>query len=267
MPKRLHLRRFRRGEKQTLTVKLHDRKLPTWAMHRYQIVAQVRGGWSVFQTARQVRCAANTAYLWVMRFNQSGFRAFERSSHPEGRPSELTPTQLNLLYHIAQKRPTDVGLPFTHWSMTKLQDYLVKKRHFPKVSAEWLRQLLHRAKVSWQRTKTWKQSHDPKFKSKKSVFWHFMLSVPSAVSWSVMINWDRLNCVPSPVGVGPATATHNGIGRPTHGNAALSSCMVSTMCMPTVWLDVCGSEKQQRTSWPVSSDCENAIRSNFAYMW
>lgn len=182
MPKRLRLRRFRRGERKTLTTKLHDRKLPTWAMHRYQIIAQVRAGSSVFHALSQVNCAANTAYLWVKRFNQSGFRAFENSSHPEGRPSELTQRHLNLLFHIAQKRPTDVGLPFTQWSMTKLHAYLVKHRHFPKVSPEWLRRQLHRAKISWQRTKTWKQSHDPQFKAKKSVFWHFMPSVRNAES-------------------------------------------------------------------------------------
>ena len=85
MPKRLCLRRFRRNEKQTPTMKLHDRKLPTWAMHRYQIIAQVRAGSSVFQAMSQVNCAVNTAYLWVKRFNQSGFKFFESSSHPEGR--------------------------------------------------------------------------------------------------------------------------------------------------------------------------------------
>ncbi len=170
MPKRLKLRRFRRGERRVLCAKLHDRKLPAWAMHRYRIIALVREGQSVFQASRQVGSSPKMAYLWVARFNQSGFRDFESSSNPEGRPSGLTVQQRQVLRRTAQKRPTDVGLPFTHWSMTKLQDYLVKRLHFPKVSPEWLRRLLHRAEVSWQHTKTWKQSHDPEFEAKKSVF-------------------------------------------------------------------------------------------------
>jgi transposase len=170
MPKRLKLRPFRRGEKQTLYTKLRDRKLPAWAMHRYQIIALVRAGLSVFQSARQVGSSPKMAYLWVIRFNKFGFRDFEQSSNPTGRPSRLTPHELQLLKRTAQKRPTDVGLPFTNWSMTKLHDYLIKRRHFPAVSAEWLRQLLRRADVSWQRTKTWKQSHDPDFKAKKAGF-------------------------------------------------------------------------------------------------
>jgi transposase len=188
MPKRLQLRRFHRGEKMLLNAKLHDRKLPAWALHRYQIIAQLREGKSAFRAARLIGCSAKAAYLWHTRFNTSGFVRFEQISNSMGRPSQLSEAQRQLLIHLAQKRPTDVGRPFTHWSMTKLQEYLVKKRHFPKVSPEWLRRLLHRAKVSWQRTKTWKQSHDPEFKSKKSVFWHSTPSVPSAASWSATIN-------------------------------------------------------------------------------
>ncbi len=188
MPKRVKLRRFHRGEKQWLNVKLRDRKLPVWHAQRYLLVALVYDKLSILAAARHLGCAKETAYRWIKEFNWIGFRKFDRSSHPEGRPSKLTQRQLDLLAQIAQKRPADVGLPFTNWSMTKLQEYLVKKRQFPKVSPEWLRQLLHRAKISWQRSKTWKQSHDPRFKAKKSVFWHFMRNVPSAAWWSVTIN-------------------------------------------------------------------------------
>jgi transposase len=183
MPKRILLRRFHRGEKQLLLTMLHDRKLPVWRAQRYRLIALVYNGLSVRAAARRLTCAKETAYRWIEEFNRVGFRYFDRTSHPEGRPSQFTAQHLKLLYHIAQKRPTDVGLPFTQWSMTKLHAYLVKQRHFPKVSPEWLRRQLRRAKISWQRTKTWKQSHDPHFKAKKSGFWHSMPSDPSA-AWS-----------------------------------------------------------------------------------
>jgi transposase len=179
MPKRLQLRCFHRGEKTVLHTKLCDRKLPAWAMHRYQIIALVRKGFSPFKTSQLIGCSAKAAYLWLQRFNAQGFRYFEQSSNPEGRPSQFTQRDMKLLQHVAQKRPTDVGLPFTQWSMTKLHAYLVKQGQFPNVSPEWLRRQLHRANISWQRTKTWKQSSDPQFKAKKSEFWHCMPSVPN----------------------------------------------------------------------------------------
>ena len=267
MPKRLKLRRFRRGEKQTLYTKLHNRKLPAWAMHRYQIVARVRAGQSVFQSSRQVGSSPKMAYLWVFRFNESGFRDFEQSSNPAGRPSELTQHELELLMRTTRKRPTDVGLPFTNWSMTKLQDYLVKRRHFPVVSPEWLRQLLHRANVSWQHTKTWKQSHDPDFKAKKSVFWHCMPSVPNTVQSFATINLGRWNCVLCLACVGHAGASHNAIGQPILASVAQNSCTVSMMSMPTAWWDAYGSARRLKISRPVLLSCENVTRSRFASMW
>jgi len=180
MAKRLKLRRFQRGEKQMLIAKLHDRKLPLWIAQRYRIVACVYQNQSVRAAARHLGCAKETAYRCIKEFNEHGFRRFECSSNPEGRPSQITELHLKTLIRIAEKRPTDVGLPFTNWSMTKLQDYLVKHHHFPSVSPEWMRRLLRRADVSWQHTKTWKQSHDPDFAAKKSVFWRSTHNVPSA---------------------------------------------------------------------------------------
>ncbi len=234
MPKRLPLRRFRRGERQLLQAKLHDRKLPAWAMHRYQIIAYIRDGQSAFRAAHSVGCSAKAAYLWLARFNTSGFASFEESSNPEGRPSKLMRQQLNLLYQTARKRPTDVGLPFTHWSMTKLQDYLVKKHRFPKVGPEWLRQLLRRANISWQRTKTWKQSDDPEFERKKSVFWHFTPDDRSTEPWFVTINWGRWNSVPSPECVGLPKVNRSDIGPHTRVSRASNNCMGFTTFMQTV---------------------------------
>lgn len=267
MPKRLQLRRFRRGEKRLLFSKVHDRKLPVWMAQRYRVIALVYAGLSVRATARRLACAKETAYRWVGEFNRFGFRHFSRSSNPGGRPSQLTKRQLTLLAHIAQKRPTDVGLPFTNWSMTKLQDYLVKRRGFPKVSPEWLRRLLRRANISWQRTKTWKQSHDPHFQAKKSVFWPCTLNGPSTAWSCVTINSGRWNSGPSQAGAGPAIDTHSVSAPLILESAALNSYTASMMSTPTAWSAVSVSVRRRKILWRVSSDCESAIPGNSAFTW
>lgn len=266
MPKRLPLRPFHRGEKILLQAKLCDRKLPAWAMHRYQIIALIRKGYSPFSASHLIGCSAKVAYLWLQRFNTAGFVGFEQSSHPEGRPSEFTQSDLKLLQYIAQKRPTDVGLPFTQWSISKLHAYLVKQRHFPKVSPEWVRRQLHRAKISWQRTKTWKQSHDPQFKAKKSVFWHFVRSVLNGVSWSAMINLDRWNAVLLQAPAGHGMDIRNAIVQPIRTNAASNSCMAFMMCIRTAWSAVCANEKRALTLWRVSNGSGRAIQGNCAFI-
>lgn len=126
------------GNEIVLLAKSHDRKLPLWKAQCYHIIAYVYQELSVYMAARHLRCAKATACHCVKEFNQHGFRRFERSSNPEGRLTQLTAAYLTTLNQIAQKRPADVGLPFTNWSMTKLQDYLVKHHHFSLICPEWM---------------------------------------------------------------------------------------------------------------------------------
>ena len=264
MPKRLPLRRFRRGEKRKLMSKLRDRKLPVWVAHRYQLIALIRGGLSTLAAARRIGCAKETAYRCLADFNQFGFRRFERSSNPAGRPSGITRRQAQDLVRIARKRPTDVGLPFTNWSMTKLRDYLLKHQLFPPVRPEWLRRLLHQAGVSWQHTKTWKHSDDPDFKAKKSGFWNYMPVAPNMGQSFATTSSAHWNFVHWQACAGPASENHSGTEQPIPATGAQSNCMHSMMSMPTAWLGECGNERPRRILWPAPPNSELVIRCKYA---
>jgi transposase len=67
-----------------------------------------------------------------------------------------------LIVKTAKTRPTKLGRPFTHWSIRKLADYLAtKKGRKARVGRERLRQILIAEGITFQRTKTWKESPDP----------------------------------------------------------------------------------------------------------
>lgn len=62
----------------------------------------------------------------------------------------------------ATTRPTKLGQPFTRWSLRKLAAYLRKVHgRVIRIGREALRGLLARRGVTFQRTKTWKESPDP----------------------------------------------------------------------------------------------------------
>ena len=62
----------------------------------------------------------------------------------------------------ATTRPEVLGLAFTRWSLRKLVGYLADNDERPVVvSRERLRQILAARDVTFQRTKTWKESNDP----------------------------------------------------------------------------------------------------------
>lgn len=265
MARRIRLRRFHRGEKKLLYMKLHDRKLPLWIAQRYRVIASVYEGASVRETARQLGCDKGTVCRCVAEFNERGFQRFERCSNPEGRPTQITQRQLQTLKQIAKKRPTDVGMPFTNWSMTKLQEYLVKHRKFPEVNPEWLRRLLHREQVSWQHTKTWKQSRDPNFAGKKSVFCSSTHNVRSAAQWCATISLDPWNCVRWPACVGRSNANRSDTARPILASREPNNCMAFMMFMPIVWQAASASGRLPKTLKPVLQNCDPHIRSRSAF--
>ncbi len=64
--------------------------------------------------------------------------------------------------------PRAFGEPFNQWSLCKLTDCLVGRQMIPKVSHVTIAKVLDRHKITYQRTRTWKESKDPDFSSKKN---------------------------------------------------------------------------------------------------
>lgn len=169
-PVQLRLRGLRPTERQFLKAKLKDKKLSARIYGRYRVVDEAARGRTAAEIADRVGLHLTTVYDWVYRFNREGFVRFEAVPNPQGRPSSLSSRQVRRLIATALARPADLGLPFTHWSIAKLQDYCRDKKLLPPLSNEWVRRLLRREGISFQRTKTWKESPDPQFESKKTAF-------------------------------------------------------------------------------------------------
>jgi len=165
---RLVLRSLSDAEEQTLTERVGEKRLPTKVYERYRLIALVRGGATPAGASRVVGCSDGKAEHWVHRFNASGFTTFEKQPNHPGRPIIIDGEQVRALIRTATSRPEDLGLPFTQWSVSKLKQYCLKQGLIPDISDEWVRRLLRREGLSYQHTKTWKESNDPDFEGKKT---------------------------------------------------------------------------------------------------
>lgn len=84
-----------------------------------------------------------------------------------GRPRLLSPDDEDFVVQTATTRPTKLGQPFTRWSLRKLAACLRKVHgRVIRIGRETLRGLLARRGVTFQRTKTWKESRDPEREAK-----------------------------------------------------------------------------------------------------
>ncbi len=99
----------------------------------------------------------------IHEFNERGFESL-RPRFGGGRPRRISTDDQQRIVAIAGARPDSLGVPFTRWSLAKLSRYLC--REGIAVSPAHLGRILARAGVSFQRTRSWKQSPDPDYEAK-----------------------------------------------------------------------------------------------------
>lgn len=141
-----------------------DRSIVKW--RRAMVVLASAGGNDVATIARLVHTSPDRVREMIHRFNDVGMRSLD-PQWAGGRPRQITTSDRGFIVEMAKARPTTLGCPFTHWSIRKLAGYLAaKKGRKVRVGRERLRQILIAEGITFQRTKTWKESPDP-FKEQK----------------------------------------------------------------------------------------------------
>lgn len=119
------------------------------------------GGNRVPVIAQLVQADEDTVRDVIHRFNDIGLACLD-PRWAGGCPRQLSPEDEDFVIQTAITRPAKLGQPFTRWSLRKLVTYL-RKAHgrIIRIGREALRCLLARRGVTFQRTKTWKESPDP----------------------------------------------------------------------------------------------------------
>ncbi|MEY9929715.1 transposase [Catenulispora sp. GP43] len=124
------------------------------------IMASVSGTTPV-TIARLVAAHEDTVRDVIHAFNDKGLAALD-PKWAGGRPRRITEEDIAFIIETARTRPEKLGRPFTHWSVRKLAAYLgANNTRTVAIGRERLRRLLHEHKISFQRTRTWKESKDP----------------------------------------------------------------------------------------------------------
>jgi transposase len=129
-------------------------------VRRAMIIMASASGTPVSAIARLVAADEDTVRDVVHLFNQKGLAALD-PQWAGGRPRLISDDDIDLIVTAATTRPEKLGLPFTHWSVRKLAAYLAGSTRPVRIGRERLRQLLHKRGISFQRTRTWKESTDP----------------------------------------------------------------------------------------------------------
>jgi transposase len=139
------------------------------------------GGNRVPVIAQLVQADEDTVRDVIHRFNEIGLAALD-PRWAGGRPRLLSPDDEDFVVQTATTRPTKLGQPFTRWSIRKLAAYLRKVHgRVIRIGREALRCLLARRGITFQRTKTWKESPDPDRDAKLDRIEHVLDHFPDRV--------------------------------------------------------------------------------------
>ncbi|MFE4599407.1 IS630 family transposase [Kitasatospora indigofera] len=139
------------------------------------------GGNRVPVIAQLVQADEDTVRDVIHRFNEIGLAALD-PQWAGGRPRLLSPDDEDFVIETATTRPAKLGQPFTRWSLRKLAAYLRKVHgRVIRIGRETLRCLLARRSVTFQRTRTWKESADPQREAKLDRIEHVLENFPDRV--------------------------------------------------------------------------------------
>ena len=135
----------------------------------------------------------------------------------------------------ARTRPEKPVQPFTHWSLRKLAGYLAGLGRPVRIGRERLRQLLHERGISFQRTRTWKESTDPDRDAKLDRIEYVTSACPGRCFASGQFG---------PLSIRPATACagRRANGRPGCARLIIAPTASATSMAATAWaMTSCGA--------------------------
>lgn len=139
------------------------------------------GGNRVPVIAQLVQADKDTVREVIHRFNEIGLACLN-PQWAGGRPRLLSDDDEDFIIQTATTRPAKLGQPFTRWSIRKLAAYLRKVHgRVIRIGREALRCLLRRRGITFQRTKTWKESPDPERDAKLDRIEHVLEHFPDRV--------------------------------------------------------------------------------------
>ena len=160
MAESVRARRLTDQEGQQLQRIVRRGKHGTVRMRRAMIIMASASGTLVPAIARLVAADEDTVRDVIHLFNERGLAALD-PQWAGGRPRQITDKAIRVTVTAARTRPEKLGQPFTRWSLRKLVSYLADGPRPVIIGRERLRQILHAHGISFQRTRTWKESTDP----------------------------------------------------------------------------------------------------------
>lgn len=117
--------------------------------HRSRVVLLSSQGYRVPEIGTLVKAHPANLRKWIHRFNERGCEGL-RTVHSGGPRQRFSPQQREEIVRLAQKKPRELGLNFTRWTLHKLAWQAAKRGVVDRISHECVRQILRSARCDYR---------------------------------------------------------------------------------------------------------------------
>jgi len=118
-----------------------EQPLLSWQRRRLEAVLLFAAGHNAADIAALLAAHVNTIYSDLRCFHCRRGRAF-LPQRRLGAPPRLSRQQRQTICRLAQRSPSELGLPYGRWSLSTFRDYLIAHRIVSRISREHLRRVL-----------------------------------------------------------------------------------------------------------------------------
>lgn len=136
-------------------------------VRRCQVILSSAQGMKVPEIAGTYFLSEDHIRRLIRQFNKDGLESM-KPKKPGGKDPIFTEEHEAEIIELALMPPKMLGLPFTQWSLHKLKDEAIRRKIVTTISHEKVREILKKARITNQRTKTWKESNYPDLERKKN---------------------------------------------------------------------------------------------------
>ncbi len=140
MPRPLTVRKPRPREIRQLHAAL-EQELSARQRRRAEVLMLYAADMEAATIALALDCHVNTIYSDLQTFEHEGVDCVHHRLHG-GAPVRITEAQRAEILRVAELPPSEVGLPYGHWSLSKLRQYLLTHHIVKAISREHLRRVL-----------------------------------------------------------------------------------------------------------------------------
>jgi transposase len=147
MPRSLNARRLHPVEVRQLHSAM-EKELTPRQRRRAEALVLHAAGLEAAEIARALDVHVNTTYSDLRAFEQHGVASVEHRLRG-GPPARHRDTEVEIV-RLAETSPAEMGLPYGRWSLSKLREYLFKRRVVKAISREHLRRVLRKGGCAFE---------------------------------------------------------------------------------------------------------------------